>query len=377
MNITIAQKSLAAGISSVIRAVATSTTVPALNGILIEAGAGTSTLTLRASDAMITIEKRVALTGDVAEGAAGGIVLPAKFFSDVVKKVPAGNVDIEVDEHNWTAKIAWSKGHCVLHGQAPSEFPKVDLGDGVSKEQWAPMTQAVLATLIDSTVFAASDNESRPVLTGALVEFREEGIRMVCIDGVRLAMRSVAMKMAISNLRKAVIPAKSLKELSRLLDAGNCWLAIGESYAYCNISDHARFSTRLLEGQFPPYEHIIPSKFQYGIEVDAPALKDACTRAALLSGGDDHAIRLQCSDDGLLVTSSTPEVGKVREQLDCRLDGGPLEVGFNARFLTDGLEKVASTAVLQANGAYSPMVLKSKNSDEFVYVAMPLRTMGE
>jgi len=367
--ITIPQADLTTGVLTVHRAVATNNTVPALTGILLKAE--DNKLSLMASDNEISILSSVKATVDTP----GGIILPARYLLDIVRKIPGGDIKIQVEKANWTATITWGRSQFVVHGLEPEQFPKIVFDSGT---EGVKIGQAKVKDMIRGTAFAVAQNESRPVLTGELLEIRPSEVRMVAIDGVRLAMAKSEISWS-GPAQKAIVPGRAAHEVSRLLSSDltqECVLSATENQVFFDLGE-TRFVSRLLEGQFPPYEQIIPSKFRTEVSISTPDFHDACERASLLSVDNDRTIRIEAKDDLLIITSSTPEVGKVREELECSVEGDALEIAFNARYLIDGLDAINSEKVLfQANGPYSPCCIKPADNDNNIYVAMPLRTLG-
>lgn len=326
-----------------------------------------------ASDSEISIEHSVAALVE----APGGVILPARYLLDIVRKMPGGDIRIAVDMQNWAATITWGRSQFVVHGTEPDQFPTISFDSGSSG---ISMPQTKLRDMIRRTAFAVAQNESRPILTGELLEITPQEIRMVAIDGVRLAYCKEMIRETEVIARKAVVPGRSMNELARLLsgDAANpCTISASDNQMFCNLGS-TRFVSRLLEGQFPPYNQIVPSKFRTSIVLDRDVFHDACERASLLSGDNDKTIRIEAKDDLLIITSNTPEVGKVREEIECQVEGDPLEIAFNARYLTDGLRSMDCTKVkFEANGPFSPCCIKPAEHDYNIYVAMPLRTLGD
>jgi len=369
--IRISQTDLSTGVQTVHRAVSPTSPVPALTGILLTAK--DNTLRLCASDSEISIERSV--PAEVEQS--GGIILPARYFLDIVRKIPSGDIKISVDKSNWTATITWGRSQFVVHGSEPTQFPAISFDSSFTP---IDLAQVKLRDMIRRTVFAVAQNESRPILTGLLVELGSSEIRMVAIDGVRLALCKDKVEWAGETVQKAVVPGRSMNEVSRLLSSdpsSMCTVSVSENQAFFDLGS-TKFVSRLLEGQFPPYEQIIPAKFRTLLTLPRLEFHDACERASLLSADNDKTIRMEAKDDFLVVTANTPEVGKVREEIKCNVEGDPLEIAFNARYLVEGLRAIYSEKVLfQANGAFSPCAIRPGDHENCVYVAMPLRTLGD
>jgi len=370
--IRISQDTLLSALGTVHRAVSSTSPVPALTGILLTAT--DNKLRLVASDSEISIEHSV----EASVESEGGIILPARYFLDIVRKLPSGqDVRIACDQANWTATITWGRSQFVVHGTEPGQFPSIAFDSG---SEAINLSQPRLREMIRRTVFAVAQNESRPILTGQLLEIAPSEIRLVSIDGVRLAYCKNEIEQEGLEPQKAVIPGRAMNELARLLSgdqASSCLISVSDNQAFCHLGA-TRFVSRLLEGQFPPYEQIIPAKFRTAITLDTEHFHDACERASLLSADNDKTIRIEAQDDLLVVTSNTPEVGKVREEMECSVEGDPLEIAFNARFLIEGLRSIDADKIrFEANGPFSPCCIRPIDHENNIYVAMPLRTLGD
>ena len=371
MLITLPQTELSQGLQTVHHAVAPSPSIPALTGILMTASDGR--LHLVASDNEISIERTVNAEVQVS----GGIILPAKYLVDIVRKIPGGDIKIAVDPSNWTATITWGRSQFIVHGLEPSQFPSISFEPGSSS---VVLPELKLKEMIRRTSFAVAQTESRPVLTGELLELTDSEIRVVAIDGVRLAYSKDPAKWSEPSPRRAVVPGRSMNEIARLLSsdlAAECKVSASDNQVFVDMGA-TRFVSRLLEGQFPPYDQIVPTKFRTEVKLNTLDFHDACERASLLSVDNDKTIKIEAKDDLLVITSSTPEVGKVREEIECTVEGDTLEIAFNARYLIEGLRAMDSEKVcFQANGPYSPCCIKPADHDNNIYVAMPLRTLGD
>ena len=372
MKFTIPRENFVAGLQTVSRAVSSSAVVPALSGILIAAEDGE--LRLVGSNSSLSIEATV--TAQVEQE--GSIVLPAKHLVDIIKKMPAGeiNVEMQIIPVTCTFKAASKKSEFVLHGIKAEDYPNVKFD---SSETPTNIRQSDLHYMIRSTVFAAAQSDNRPILTGELLERKAGTTTLVGIDGVRLALARINNSDDADAL-PAVVPASTLSEILRLLDAkddSEILLTIDQSHLHLDLGK-VRVVSRLLEGQFPPYAQIIPEKSKTVVTLKRVEFAEACERASLLSGDNDKTIRIVANEGAMVISAKTAEVGSAREVLECEVEGDKFDVAFNSRFITDGLKEMSSEKVsLYANGPFSPVKFTPVGSDGYVYVAMPLRTLGE
>ncbi len=368
MRVTCTQENLAAGISVVQRGVSARTTLPILTGILLEAsGAG---LRLSATDHEIGIQATV--PGDVARP--GAAVLPARTFGDMVRKLPPGEVELEVDTASHAAQLAWGRSQFVIHGYPPDEYP---LLPETPREGTLSLDQGLLRDLVRRTQFAVSHDETRPVLTGALLTLEGDEARLVATDGFRMALARTRLDGGAGAGVSAIIPGRALSELGRLLDpgAGPARVHVGPNQAFFELGA-VRCLTRLIDGAFPNYRQVIPQEYRTQVRVSTGAFLDACERAALISRDGPPVVRLDLAPGRMVVTSAAPEVGKGYEELPAEIAGEPLEIAFNARFLSDGLRALeAETAEFACTGPLTPARIQAAEGDGYFYIVLPLRTL--
>lgn len=374
MRFQTAQEALSAGIGAAQRAVSTRTTIPALTGILVEADAPTSGgspgVRLSATDHEIGIQAFI--PADVA--VAGAVVLPARIFGELVRKVPPQDITVDVDPQNHTATLAWGRSHFTIHGYAADQYPLLPPFDG---DGGFVVDQDALKNLFRRAHFAVSHDETRPQLTGALFLAEAQGLRLVATDGFRMAVAAIPVAEGPGDPVEVILPGRALAELGRLAGSEGqaARVRIAENQVFFDLGG-VRFLSRVVDGPFPNWQAVIPKEFKGATVVDTRAFLDACERAALLAREGPAVVRLGLQPEALVVTANTPEVGKGYEELAAAGEGEAAEIAFNARFLIEGLRAVDAESVrFDISGPVNPCRLAGVDDDGYLYIVLPVRSV--
>lgn len=366
MKFRISQDDLSAGLATVARAVSSKNTIPVLSGILLSLQG--NELILRATDLELAIEHRVAADGEVD----GSIVLPARYLTDLVRRIPNGQLEFTVDPRNFTATLRWAKSQYVIHGFDAEQFPYLPAPE---ESQVFSVSQPLLRDMLRQTTFAASHDETRPWLTGVLLKTQEQTLIGMATDGIRIAHSQVNFFEGSPANVSVIVPSRSLNELNRLL-TGDPEQAIRVTVAANQIFFHigpVKLISRLLEGQYPDVMRLVPQQYQNTMRVSRTTFMEALERAALIAR--DGAIKLSLSENQLVITSNTPEVGQVYEEQRVDLTGNPLDISFNSKYLLDGLRCIDEEEILfEFSGSRNPSRLRGANAVNYVYVVLPLIT---
>jgi len=368
VRITVLQEDLSPALQTVQRAISPRTTLPVLTGILIEGS--DDQLRLVATDLELGIERYV----PAEIGLSGAIVLPARYLVDLVRKIPSGAIHLEIEDSSWTATARWGRSEFILHGLSPDQFPQLP---AVAGQVALRLSQSLMREMIRQTIFCISQDESRPVLTGVLVHIRPDFIEMVSTDGVRLSVRRARVPLPVDAPWKAIIPGRSLAELNRALsgEEDEVELVLGENQCAFRLPN-IRFTSRLIDGQFPKYDEVIPQHYPTRARLKTRDFHDACERAALLSPAGPNPILIDLSDEGLAVSAVSQEVGRVREELDASVEGEQFQVSFNARYLIEALRALEGEEVwLESTGPLSPSRLRAVGDEDFFHILLPLRPL--
>lgn len=379
----VGQDSFSSGLNTVSGAVSAKNTIPVLSGICI--GTRDGKLQLRATD----MEMELMTTVDAQVAGAGSIVLPAKYLIDLIKRLPFGTVTVEVDLKNFTAEVKCGKSKYVIHGFGADQFPAEKDIEGYTILK---LKQTVIKELARRTTFAAGKDESKPWLTGVLLALQEKTLTGLATDGVRIAHTKYTVENPDERAFKVIVPAGSISEAAKVCKGGDdetATLAVSENRIVV-ITDKVTIGSRLLEGQYPDVMRLVPQNYPQKLAVNKAEVLESLDRAALVA--KDNAVKLGVGTEKLTITSGTPEVGQTYEELVTKLEGEALDIGFNARYLVEGLKAIHApelkaepkaegeelTAIhnvlLEMTGPRNPARLRGLVDDSFSYVVLPLIT---
>lgn len=356
---------LAEAVSKVSKAASTRSTSPVLEGIKIKAEKGT--LTLLATDLELAIEKSIVADVKIE----GETVVPGKFFSEFVKKLTREEIELSLDENN-RLKIKYLDSAGELMCYDASEYPVIkDLSEGQS----FIIIRSELKDLINKTAFSVSMDDARPMLKGVLFEVDETTLTAVALDGYRLARCRKPIERT-SALMRAIVPARCVTEIARLLDdsADAVTITIQKNYLKVDL-EHTKIITRLLDGDFINYKQIIPSDFRSVMTLPCSQFEDGLERAVLLSRVEKNNLVKFEVTDGLLTLVSNSDIGNVKEKIPVKLNGDDLTIAFNARYFMEILKYVGTeNLVVKFTNSVSPCVIEpSGSNDELLYLVLPVR----
>jgi DNA polymerase III subunit beta len=377
MKIKIDREALVQSVQDVMKAVSPRTTIPILTGIKITATSQGVTLTGSDSDisieSFIPTEEEDKVLVEVVE--TGSIVLQARFFSEIVKKLPQNTIEIEV-QPNFLTVIRSGKAEFSLNGLDAEEYPRLPQ---IEEENVFKIPTDLLKTIIRQTVFAVSTSETRPILTG--VNWRIEDGELICTatDSHRLALRKAKIETENQQSYNVVIPGKSLNELSKILDDSNDPVDIVITANQILFkTKHLLFFSRLLDGNYPETTRLIPTDSKTDIIVNAKEFLQAIDRASLLAReGRNNVVKLTTLNDGIIeISSISPEIGKVTEEIQSEsIEGEELKISFSAKYMMDALKALDGTDIqISFTGAMRPFLLRPLHSDSMLQLILPVRT---
>ncbi len=376
MKFTCEKALLEAALAPVSRVVSTKATLPILENILVEASA--EGVRFAATD--LEIGMKTLVSAKVEES--GTTTIPARVFFDVVTRLNEGTVEIQLEPEHNVIQVK-GEGFQYKFNVIPADgYPVLP---ETPKESKITLSQETFKGVLRDTLFAASPpREDNPVLTGVLFGFDKEKLTLVALDGYRLAKRTVKIpKNTI--VRSLIVPAKALIELGKILkDSSDSFeIYLGEHQIVFKLGDTLFFS-RLLEGQFPQFEQIIPEKSETGVKVDKEALLQSLRRASILAQDREspRLVKVNLSGNKMVITANTQDLGQAYEELKVdnlkKGDKTEVTVAFNAKYLIDALGVLAEEKVrLEFGQPTSPGVIRPDAGDDFIYVVMPVRTLGE
>ncbi len=378
MQFFINKERFIASIQDVIKAVAVRTTIPILTGIKIEADENGVTLT--GSDSDISIRSFIPKLEDDQELVEvvkpGSIVLQARFFSEVVKKMPETIVELRVEDQYKTI-ISSGNAEFVIHGLDPEEYPRLPL---LEDDVRFSIRTDLLKTFIKQTVFAVSTSETRPILTGVHWVIKNQELLGVATDSHRLAQKKILLEPDTEELEKdIVIPGKSLNELIKVVDGRTdefVQIAITENQILFQAKN-LLFYSRLLEGKYPETSRLIPADWKTSVTLDAKEFLQAVDRASLLAReGKNNVIKFSTlAGDSVEISSYTPEIGTVQEKINATIEGEEIKISFSAKYMMDALRAIDGTEVtIYFTGPLRPFIIKTDHDESILQLLLPVRT---
>jgi len=378
MKFLIQKERLSNSIQDVIKAVASRTTIPILIGIKIDATDEGVALTGSNSDisikSFIPKEEDDTELVDIIEQ--GSIVLQARFFSEIVKKLPDSIIEITVDDQFKTI-IRSGNAEFVIHGLDAEEYPRLPI---IESEKSFTMSADLLITLVKQTVFAVSQSETRPILTGIHWVFENNELIAVATDSHRLALKKATLQTAINQSYNIVIPGKSLSELIKILEDSN-QTAVEIFVATNQIlfkSKNLLFYSRLLEGKYPNTSKLIPNDSKTKVTINTKEFLQAVDRASLLAReGKNNVVKFTTMEQNMIeITSYTPEIGKVVEKVkSLSIEGEEIKISFSAKYMIDALRAIdGSEATIYFTGTMRPFVIKTEQDETILQLILPVRT---
>lgn len=368
MILSMNSQDLLEGLNIVTRALSPRPTKQILEGVLISAE--NNRVLMTCSDGSLVIE----YTNTAAVQEEGQIVLPGRIFTEMIRKMPEGTVTIS-EQDNRSAIIRCMKNRSSLAIMNPAEYPEIK---PLKSGSQIKIQQNKLKEMISHVVFAIATDESRQILTGSLLEVNRSEARFVALDGFRLAMYKLFQPFELPDgveLVKAVIPGKVLNELTKILqdDEAFCSLLIEKNRMQCTFGN-IRLSSVLLSGEYIDYRRILPSDFKTEALAQKNSVQDAIERASLMAReGKNNLIKMSFKKDVLKI-SSNAELGDVEEEMETSLNGEPIDIAFNARYITDIIRNVPDEDLcMKFNTNVSPCVVVPQQGNDYLYLILPVR----
>lgn len=364
MKIICEKNKLADAISIVQKAVPSKTTYPILQGILLKAKE--NCLELTTNDLEMGVECRI--NADIQE--TGQVVIDAKLFGEIVRRMPNSKVSIE--ESNENIVITCKKSRFEIKGTKAESFPEIP---EIDKGSPLKVCQAVIKDMIRQTIFAVGEDENRPILTGVNIESKSGLLTFVSIDGFRLALRKYNID-DIDNKISVVVPGKTLNEIAKILEPVEDEVVIYTAKNQIMFDmGNTRIVSRLLEGEYINYENVIPEEYESRIRVSKKEFLDSIERVSILvtSDGTSFPININLNFDKIVITTNTPS-GNAREEIATEVIGSDLEIKFNPRYFIEALRVIDEEYVdVLFSSDVGPCIIKSVDKDTFLYMLLPLR----
>ena len=353
----------ACGIAS--RAAAGKSPIPALEGLLLQAS---DRLTVTGYD----LKKGIYTQLEAEMKEQGSMVVGARLFGEMIRRLPDGIVTISTDINN-NVNVKCGKSEFNFMGISPEDYPEMPVVDGVNN---IALPQKILGSMINQTIFAVADNDMRPIYTGTLFDIEGEELTLVSVDGYRLAKRSEKLESAKMENCSFVVPGSALADIERICGDSEelVKISVGAKHISFSIGETVVVSRRL-EGEFLNYKKSIPDSFKYTVKVDRGEFMSAIDRVALIvSERNTSPVRMSFNDGNIDCLCVTP-IGRAEDVCTCEGSGEGLQIGFNDRYLKDALKAAAKEELnICLNSASSPCIITAADgSDNFTYMILPVR----
>jgi DNA polymerase-3 subunit beta len=373
MKISCLQENLARGLSVVSRAVAARSTLPVLGNVLIATEKG------RLKIAATNLELAVSCWIGAKVDEEGATTIPARTLIDFVNSLPPERIDMALNVKTQTLHLKCARYDANIKGIDASEFPIIPtLGDGKRIE----LEPEILREMIEQVSFAAATDESRPVLTGVIAKFEHDQVTFAAADGFRLSVRRATLTKLVEQPVHAIIPAKALQEVGRVSgdqeEPVEISITENRSQALFRLTN-IEIVSQLVDGVFPDFTRIIPESHTTRTTVTTAELQSAVKASSVFAREAMNTVRLQIAPAGemgagkMTITATSAESGDNLGEIDATVDGEPVEIAFNARYLSEVLGVLHTPQVaLETSGSASPGVVKAIGRDDFTHVIMPM-----
>jgi len=367
MKFTCAQQDLSKALNIVSKAVSARTTIPILKGILLQT-TSEGTLTLSSSDMDLSINKTIPVTVEEE----GAVVVLAKLFGDIIRKLPEEDLLIEERENNQIF-IGTASSEFTIMGIPAEEFPKIK--EEPEAVQPLSFDSEILKEMIRKTAFAASIDETKGIIVGVLLETEPGQTNMAALDGFRMAVARTAIDN--EEMVKIVISAKILNEIYKIIseteEVNEIMLIISKKKVTILMED-TTVVVRLMEGEFIKYKEILPAQKQTTMEIEKKVFQNSIERASLFAKeGKNNLIKLAIHNNLLTITSRSEE-GNLKETIIMEKTGEDLEIGFNSKYIADFLKAIEDETIkLEFNTSTSPCLIKPVEGNSFEYLILPVR----
>jgi len=374
MKVIVKQDQLAQGVGIVSRAVSTRSPLPVLANILLQTDDGR--LKLSATNLEMGIS---AWIGAKVEQP-GSLTVPSRTFADLVSNLPSDDVTLSVDERTNTLNVRCGTLNTDIKGISADEFPPMPEPDLTAS---IPLNVANFKEMIQEVVFAASREESRPNLTGVHLSFEGDYLVLAATDGYRISIAKAIMAQKPAQKIEALIPARALAELARIAVNGDETLQMvfpaGRGQVIFHLHD-VELVSQLIEGNFPNYAAIIPPSFKTRTVLSTAELLKACRQTEIIAREGSYIARLDIQPESgaekpsqLEISASSEQTGSSEVMVDASIDGTPLLIAFNVRFLREVLEVIKTpNVVLETNAANSPAMIRPVGDESFQHIIMPM-----
>jgi DNA polymerase-3 subunit beta len=373
MKVSVLQENLAYGLGIVSRAVSPRSTLPVLANVLVATDEGRLRLSATNLELGITCWIGAKITEE------GSTTVPARTFSDLVNTLPNGQVDMELSVRTQTLNIVSGTSNTDIKCIDAQEFPPLPIPD---VDGGVTFDVADVKEMIRQVAFAASTDDARPVLTGVLMTIEGTTVTLAAADGFRLSVRTSKLSDALDQSVQAIIPARALHELARVASDGEETVTMvlppGRGQVVFSMKD-VELTSQLIEGAFPEFQQIIPTGYNTRTVISTDAFLKACKQVEIFARDGSHIARLNVSPGDELqpgsveISAQSEETGSSEAVIDATIEGQPITIAFNVRFLREVLDVVDTPNVaLETTASAAPGMIHSLGDDDFLHVIMPM-----
>jgi DNA polymerase-3 subunit beta len=362
MKIVISKDAIMSGLQLVHGVVGLRPTIPVLSNVLLEAK--DDRLWLTTTDMEVTMRGSV----EAKTGTPGATTLPARRLLSIIRELPADAIEMEVDEKH-SAAISCGASYFKILGLPEDDFPTTPKGE---TQHTFTMDQKVLKQMFQKTYYAASIDETRYILNGTLMSFKDSKVTLVATDGRRLALTEHELEFPKEAECDAIVPTKAVNELLRVLkDEGTVRIQTSKNQASFEM-DGVTLTTKLIEGVYPNFRQVIPGQCEHRIAIEREMLLTALKRVALLTSDKSGSVKLTFGKNKLKISASSPDVGEAHESVVIKYAGKELQMAFNPDYVMEPLRNLIHDEIyVELTDDLSPGVIKCEVP--FVYVLMPMR----
>ncbi len=345
----------------VLRAVSVRTTLPVLTGIYLKASG--EKLTLKGTDLELTVESSI----PVKVKEEGEAVVPAKAFSEIIKNLRDGQVEIQLDTSGTEISISKEKSRYKLKTFPPEEFPQ---GKGIPEGKMIKVSGEDFKEAIKKVSKSTSKDETRVTLTGVHIEGGKNNLTFAATDSYRLAVTNIPVIESSSDI-EVLVPSRSLEELSKMVEEGELEIIVTENQIV-SVQRNWIFFSRLIEGQFPAFKQLFPDESFVNVVLGTGEFRDALKRLSPIV--QENPVRLFISNDEVKIRCQNIDLGEAEEVIEAEANGN-LEVAFNYLYLMDGIQSISSEKIkIELQDGLKPAVIRPLQEEVFSYLLMPVRT---
>jgi DNA polymerase-3 subunit beta len=369
VKISVIQENLARGLQVVSRAVSARSTLPVLGNVLLRTEDAGLKLTATNLEIGMTYWVPAKVESD------GAITIPARLFTDFVNSLPNERIDLELQAGDMV-EVRCGRYEAHLKGIDAEEFPAIP---SAGERPTTRVSQRALKEALDQVAFAAATDEARPILTGVLTKFSGDQLTLAAADNYRISVKTIQTMDPVEET-SIVVPARSYIELARILADTDDPIDVVLAPARNQVLFHLEgidIVSRLIDGQFPNYQQILPSSHTTRAVVERAQLLEAVRLAAFIASSSANVVKvaIPAEGDGPMTITAAADIGDDEGHVEAAVEGDGTTIAFNARYLSDVLQNVAVDQIaLELNGPLSPGIFKPVGSDDYVHVIMPVRT---